>query len=276
MNGEINHKELEDIPALVLGGLGAEEEEKLWEHVGSCELCQRELASYEPLRHALNLAVDDVPMPAGARERFMEQTGGFRDLSAGPSGVRTEAPREHRTARHASHGRSWLPWTLAAASLLVAMLLGGSLYAQNRTLGAEVAEQQETISSVVDLMERADLRVEDLPTGDSEARVRVYAAREGDVGMFVFDRLPPLPEGSVYQLWVGDEDGLTSPGTFTPTFEDRGSYHKLLSPPGGFDQYERVEVAVVPEGGLDKPPSPSDPAWIFQSELPASMQASRI
>ena len=164
---------------------------------------------------------------------------------------------------------------LAAASLLLTGLLGGYLYGQNRQLSSEVAEKQETISSVVDLMERPDLRVEDLPTPGSKARARVYAAREGDAGMFVFDRLPPLPEDKTYQLWVGDGDALWSAGTFEPTSTERGSYHKLMSHPGGFDEYENVGVTSSPKGGLEEPPPPSAPDWIFHTEIPSPAQAGR-
>ena len=112
------------------------------------------------------------------------------------------------------------------------------------------------------------------PNEDSDTRKRAYAARKGDVGMFVFDRLPPLREGRVYQLWVGEEEDLKQDvGTFTPTDAEKGSYHKLLSPPGGFAAYEYVGIAVVPEVGLEKPPPPEDPTWVVKSKLPASDQA---
>ncbi len=266
MIGDDRHDEIrESLPAFFLGGLDPDEEVTVREHLRGCEECRRELASYEPLRDALNLAADDAPLPAGARERLLERTSSVRALP-------TSRPDPLPSVRRPSH----LSWSLAAASLLVAALLGGVLLQQNRQLSGEVAEQQKTISSVVDLMERADLQVEDLSTGGSEARARVYAAREGDVGMFVFDKLPRLPEGEVYQLWVGETEGLEEDaGTFVATDAEKGSYHKLLSPPGGFDQYGHVGITASPEGGLQTPPPPSDQSWLVRSELPEYMQANQ-
>ena len=254
-----------NLPAFVLGGLSPEEANAVRDHLRECDECRRELALYAPLTHALDLAPPDASPPPGARERLLERTSNVRTVPAGTANA-SEPPRR---------GPSRLPWALAAASLILAALVGGFFYQQNRQLSSEVAEQQETISSVVDLMERPDLQVEDLPTPDSEARARVYAAREGDAGMFVFDRLPPLPEDRTYQLWVGGDDALRSAGTFEPTSTEKGSYHKLMSPPGGFDEYENVGVTSSPKGGLEEPPPPSAPDWIFRAEIPSPAQAGR-
>lgn len=265
MSNDARHDEFKsNLPAFVLGGLSPDETEAVREHLRDCEECRRELALYAPLTHALDLAPPDASPPPGARDRLLERTSNVRTLPQ----AATEAPRPQRRP-------SRLPWTLAAASLLFAVLLGGFFYQQNRQLNSEVADQQETISGVVDLMERPDLRVEDLPTPDSEARARVYAAREGDVGMFVFDRLPPLPEGKTYELWVGSEGALESAGTFEPTSMEKGSYHELMSPPGGFDEYEYVGVTASPKDGFQEAPPPSAPDWVVRSEIPSPAQASR-
>lgn len=266
MSGDNRHDEIrESLPAFFLGGLSPDEEVIVRKHLRGCEECRRELASYGPLRDALNLAADGAPLPAGARERLLERTSNVRALPTSSPGPPPPARRPSRLA-----------WGLAAASLLVAALLGGILLQQNRQLSDEVAEKQKTINSVVDLMERADLQVEDLSTGGSEARVRVYAAREGDVGMFVFDELPRLPEEEAYQLWVGKTEDLDEDaGTFVPTDAEKGSYHKLLNPPGGFGQYGYVGITASPKGGLQEPPPPSDPSWVVRAELPKYMQADR-
>lgn len=265
MNNDQRHDEIRsNLPALALGGLSPEEARAIHEHLPGCEECRRELALYAPLPHALDLAPPDASPPPGARERLLQHTSNVLALPTGASDAPQSPPRTPR-----------LPWALAAASLLLAILLAGFFYQQNRQLNGEVAERQQTIDGVVDLMERPDLRVEDLPTPDSEARARVYAAREGDVGMVVFDRLPPLAEGRVYELWVGGDDALRSAGTFVPTSTEKGSYHKLLSPPEGFEEYEYVGVTASPEGGFEEAPPPSAPAWILRSEIPSSAQASR-
>lgn len=280
MTNDERHNEIsENLPAFLLDGLDPDEEAAVREHLRGCDECQQELSSYGPLRDALNLSANnnDMSLPVGARERLLQRTRNVRSLPTMPSASPPppEALDEARLASR-SPSSSRLPRILAAASLLVVVLLGSLLFQQNRQLGGEVAEKQKTINSVVDLMERADLRVEDLSTSGSDVRARVYAAREGDVGMFVFDSLPSLPEGKVYQLWVGETAAVEeNAGTFVPTDSEKGSYHKLLNPPGGFDKYRYVGITVSPEGGLQEPPPPSDPSWVVKSELPEYMQANR-
>lgn len=246
----------DDLPAYALGGLTPKEVRAVEEHLRDCESCREELASYASLPHALNISPPDAALPEGARDRLMQRA----NPTPIPLNVRRDVPGETYVSRERS---GVAPWMLAAASLLLIALLGGGLVQQSR----KAAEQQATINSVVDLMERADLEVKDLPTPESEARLRVYEAREGDVGMVVVDKLPRPPEGKEYQLWMGYGDDLQNEGAFMPTDLEKGSYHKLLKPPEGFAEYDYVGVATVPEGGEEAPPPTSDPDWIVQSKL---------
>jgi len=245
----------DDLPAYILGGLSPEEMRAFEKHLRECPSCREELALYKSIPHALNLVSPDVSLPEGAEERLMRR---IHPVSAAPDGdqppVATSLPRRRSTAT---------PWILAAASLLLAVFLGGGFLQQSR----KAAEQQATIDSVVDLMERADLEVRDLPTPESEARLRVYEAREGDVGMVVLDKLPNPPEDREYQLWMSYDEELKDEGAFMPTDLKKGSYHKLLAPPKGFAEYDYIGVITVPKGGLDKPPPRSDPDWVVQSKL---------
>lgn len=259
-----NHDEIrENLPAYALGGLEPEETRTVEEHLRGCDSCRAELVSYELPIHILDLSAPEASPPEGARERLLARAEATRVPTTAderPEG-RANAPRQisHRAPRWPSR----LSWMLAAASLLLAVLLGSGLLQQSR----QVAEQQATIDSVVDLMERPDLEVRDLPTPETQARARVYEAREGDVGMVVFDRLPRPPEGREYQLWMGQDGDKKNEGTFALTNAERGSYHKLLAPPGGFDEYDYVGILAAPEGGAEEPPPPSDPDWVVQSEL---------
>ncbi len=254
----MNHDEIrENLPAYALGGLEPDAARAVEEHLRGCDSCRRELASYELPIYALDLSVPQASPPEGARERLLARAEPVRASTDEEPEGQAEAPRQ------IPRRQSRLPWMLAAASLILAVLLGGGLLQQNR----QVAEQQATINSVVDLMERPDLEVRDLPTPESQARARVYEAREGDVGMIVFDRLPGPPDGREYQLWMGSGGKRENEGTFALTNPERGSYHKLLAPPEGFEEYDYVGVLAAPEGGVEEPPPTSDPNWVVQSEL---------
>jgi hypothetical protein len=257
MNNDPRHDAVrDDLPAYALDGLSPEEMRAVEEHLAECASCREELLSYGPIPHALDLAVPEADLPEGARERLLQRT--LTPVHAVPDFDETSSQVQTPRRRPPT-----IPWALAAASLLLAVVLGGGFLQQSR----KAAEQQATIDSVVDLMERADLEVRDLPTPDSEARLRVYEAQEGDVGMVVVDKLPDPPEGKEYQLWVGRGEELENEGTFVPTDAQRGSYHKLLKPPEGFARYDRVGITTVPEGGIESPPPASDPDWVVRAKL---------
>lgn len=49
------------------------------------------------------------------------------------------------------------------------------------------------------------------------------------------------------------------------TDPERGSYHKLLSPPRRFAEYDYVATSKVPEGGTEEPTP--DPDWVVKTKL---------
>jgi hypothetical protein len=66
---------------------------------------------------------------------------------------------------------------------------------------------------------------------------------------------------------MGSGGDRKNEGTFALTNPERGSYHRLLAPPEGFDEYDYVGVLAAPEGGVEAPPQTSDPDWVVQSKL---------
>lgn len=289
-NDGMDHREIRDLlPAYAMSGLDSEDAAALREHLQGCEQCQRELASYAALRGDLGLAAPEAPLPEGAKERMVERAAGTASDTAREAGPRVQSPpsenshhgshqplrpphspaseHSHRPRRRARPPWRRLPWVAAAASLLLAFALGGVTWntaQQNQRMAEEISSQEQTINSVVDLMERADLAVSDTMRSESGALTRVYQAREGDVGMLVFDNLPQLARGQVYQLWTRSGGDWQSQTTFEPQAEGRGSHHELLKPEGGFEKYEAVAVAPAPEGGLQEPP-PTSQMTVFEN-----------
>lgn len=128
-----SHKEIKkNMPAYALGGLDPDEAAELEEHLSGCEICQRELASYGPLREAMNLAAPEASLPKGSRERlleragFTEPTGSAEPASPDSSGSNVHSLSDRRRDFRRPSRRTWIA-AAAAAVLLVAVGVVGTL-----------------------------------------------------------------------------------------------------------------------------------------------------
>ncbi|MDQ3326897.1 MAG: anti-sigma factor [Chloroflexota bacterium] len=242
----MNHDVLrENIPAYILGVLDLGEEAALRRHLANCPACAEEITAYAAIPDALNVAVPTATLPSGFNTRLLERAVPIRALP--DPAVPAVRPRDR------SHPAR-LPWTVAAACLVLALALGGWNWQLNTALDQqeqELAQRRSTVAGVVDLLGRPGVIVRDAGVSEDGTRTRLYLAREGDLAMVVFDKMPPPPQGRVYQLWLGGEGETESVATFTPNAS--GHWFRLLNPAGGVRAYETVGVSLEPEGGSQKP-----------------------
>lgn len=223
----------ETIPSFVIGALDDHEARAVREHVCRCESCADDLASYELVPDALNIAVDEAPLPAGFTTRLVERATPVRAL---PS----VSPR-----------RRWiparLPWAVVAASLILSLTLGGRAWQLDRQLAAVQAGD----GRAADLM--ADPKVVDLALDPSPnaAYGRIYVSPEWDACVLIVSNLPALKDGQVYQVWLNGSRHRVSGGTFRPVAE--GSTLMYVKPPAGLDGYNSVGVTIEPAGGSPAP-----------------------
>lgn len=81
---------------------------------------------------------------------------------------------------------------------------------------------------------------------------------------FVASRLPKLPEGETYQLWVNVDGKYRSLGTFQPDGSGFARFVRYL--PEGLDPYESVVVTIERAGGA---PERTGPGVFFVADLSA-------
>ena len=200
-----------------------------------------------------------------------------------------QAARRERSSR----GRRWtvrhvLPWTAAAAVAVLAMWWGSNLQQDidalrrdNATLTAVVesdAKQLEALlttggdlsSQVLQLQfesATADLQLGLAVSTSPDVRstfLQPTDAGHGAGGHFLWSPdmgagwltaydLPPLPLGSVYQVWLASDDQVVAAGTFLP---DQSGRVEVAVQPGGDLGPRRILIAVAPEGGLEAIGSP--------------------
>ena len=219
------HDELREQAELyVLGALTPAERAKFEAHVNTCAECGATVKALSVVADALSQAVPQHEPASAVRTRVLMSVG------AGRRGV-VPMPTSSTSTRAMSIG----PWLAAAASLVVAVALGGYATAMRARVGTLEGRLKEAVQRA-DLNERqiADLRrasaeaqsqlavvaAPDLQRIDlagqpaaPESAGRAFWSRSRGL-VFTASNLPALPAGKTYQLhrWNGDGKGRMSAG----------------------------------------------------------------
>jgi Anti-sigma-K factor rskA len=269
------HIPQEDLALYAMQSLSAADAAMAHAHVAACEPCRHELAEINGDLAAIALSVEQVPIPVGARDRFLARlkaeehnTGSApvgsvqarpvqeSPLHAGPVLVPTPARR--------STVSTLLPWAAVAAMIAVAAYLG----MQNRTLQqtlntdrsqiATLAAQASRAQQVLDTLTAPEAQQATLTEGKSAAAPTAHASYVPSQGALVFvaTHLRPVPASKTYELWVIPANGSAPipAGTFRP--DANGSASIVLPPlPKGVPA-KVFGVTIENEGGATSPTMP--------------------
>jgi anti-sigma-K factor RskA len=217
MSGEANgHKCGGDTAAYVLGALEPSEVESFRRHLADCAACQKEVAEFEQITGSLPDASLQLEVPKDLRRRVLAEV---RATPKVPAAGRRAAPV--RTAR------SWRPlvaWGGAFAVVVVAVIVAFALSSggsSTRTIQASA--------------------------GNAELRVT------GSHGDLVVHRLPQLPAGRIYEMWV--QHGNKAPVPTGTLFGVTASGSAAVGVPGNLSGVSAVLVTQEPAGGTLAPTS---------------------
>ena len=231
MRGE--HISIEDLALFSLGNLPSEEMAELRRHLEECEPCRSQWAELSGDLARVAAAVDPVPLPVGARDRFLAKIGKepAREAKGSPIlvPVRTESPSKP------------LLWVLSGA-LAALLVLAVSLLIRIHSLDEQLRDQSSTIARLTSAASHAQ-EVFDVITAPNAQRIvlspaktspaptarAIYLPSRGDL-VFEAADLAPLPPGKAYELWVIPASGAAPipAGTFWP--DARGSASLVLPP----------------------------------------------
>lgn len=204
------------------------------EHVEECADCRRDLADFQATL---------VQLAYGASRTPEEEV--WTRIRAAAQETRQLPPRTTAPPRAASSDRRRaLPWFLAAASVLVALVLGGVLAATHQG----VERLREHSAEVEALLAAPDTSMREAPVPGTGARARVFSSYEKDAVMVVVDGLPSAPPGMAYQMWYVDDDGMRSAGMLESS--DDGMYSGMAEDMGAARQ---LGITVEPESGGPEP-----------------------
>jgi anti-sigma-K factor RskA len=267
------HAWLEHTAAYALGALDEQDRPSFEAHLATCDICKAEVRELREVAGLLATAAAQTAAPAGLRDRIVADARQVRPIATATAAASSPiaiAPTSSgtRDARKAgatpARRQSILPWFVAAAAAIVAIVLG-QRYGGERELRMVAQQGLDSVRRAMDSTALAlrgrDSLIASLISPDVEA-VSVSGSGPAPSAKYFFDRranriviaanaLPPAAQGRTYQLW-GIETGRppVSLGTFNSDASGRAV--ATLPIPAGL----RVAVTAVtdePAGGSPQP-----------------------
>ena len=220
----------DELELYALGALPESERARVAAHVAQCPACREQSRVLEDVAIALPTTLDPRDVPARLRTRILATARG------------DSAPR-------AARDNAWIAWLrpsrVAMAGLAVAVLiLGGTDIALVRQRDAAVAERDEYASVAVSVSHGGKTWYMSGLDQWAGSGGTLFAPGKPDSAAFVvFHDLHPLASGSVYTLWLVDDQGhWLRAANFTPNGE--AAQRVVLDAP--IDGYTQCAVTIEP------------------------------
>jgi hypothetical protein len=188
-------------------------------HLGACEDCRQEAASLRAAAARLGQAAA-APPPAWLRQQVLARAAQTRQLPppAGlrdaPAGTAATAPRRPALDRR---GLTWpaaprLAIAVAGACLLIALGFGGlMLHTQHR-----LTQEQAHSAQITAVLNAPDATMMTARTA-AGGRATVVMSHADHAMVLTTARLPALPAGKRYELWLMGPAGVRPAGMLPPS-----------------------------------------------------------
>lgn len=213
-----------------LDALDHEERERFEAHLNQCTDCQAELKGFMSTAVRLGDAVSHTPPPA-LRDRLLTQ------ISSTPQ----ERPVVTSLAQRRGLRRTLPRLAMAAAVLVGVVGIGG--YVVERKDAEDARDRSAAITEVIGAPDVATTG----KTFETGGSVKLYSSLSADTAVIIAKGLPKPGDGKVYQVWLIDQTGPHSHGTF-----ETGGQMVME----GLAAADRIAVTVEPKGGSDQPTTP--------------------
>lgn len=236
----------DSVGAFVLRALPEREEIEFEAHMATCAVCRDEIEDLRAATHALALSVPAMAPPPNLKARVMQVVEQEAELlrAAGPEADRPRRPAATATSRPRERRRRFSPgWALRPAFALPAALFVlalGTLI--GLTSGGAFDDDGTRVRSVRAEVDR-----------DKAPNARVYLEMSDAGATLVGERMPPPPEGRVYQVWVKRPN--VDPEPTSTLFMPRSDGSASAAVPESMQGVEAVLVSHEPPGGSPAPTS---------------------
>lgn len=199
--GELTHGEVQDLLGVfALDAVDDDEREAIERHLGSCLLCQKEVAEHREV--AAMMASGFQPAPEGVWDRI---AGALEET---PPAMRPVTNLAAARERRRGGGLNPLRVVAAVATVAVAAMMGGlvvkTIDTSDRVAGVETAlrgDDRDVARAADAAARRVDARPVSLRSGDGRFTADAVLLPDG-TGYIVETNLPPLGADRSYQLWA--------------------------------------------------------------------------
>jgi hypothetical protein len=218
-----------------LGGTEPADRAAIDAHLAGCPACAAELAALEEAAADLALLAPAVAPPADSLPRLLVA-------------LDTGAPRVHARARRRRRPLAVAGRVTVVAAVALLCLAVWHLHGRLTDARRELAAMRDLGRFVTS----ADVSVVSLWGPEGARGPHAKLAYDHETGRFVFlsSRMPPLPEGQGFRLWVVSEQ-VRPAGAVSPVAPDG----VLPSPPRGDGPFF-FAVSIEPADASDEPTSP--------------------
>lgn len=217
----------ESLPAYALGSLDEEEARAVREHLTGCYVCRQELAAFQRVADQLPLALPPARPSSELRERLLDR-------------VQRLNVKQTRQAAGWHFPNRLLP-VGALAGLLLILLLAVSNVLLWQRLNTEVITGPLGMRAIA--LQNT--------TAAASASGFVVMGADGQNGVLIVDKLPPLDGAHEYQVWLVRDAGYTGGPVFS--VDETGYRGVRLQAPDSLLSYSAVWVTVEPAGGSAQP-----------------------
>jgi anti-sigma-K factor RskA len=220
------------IPAYAIGATDPDETALVESNLATCPEARAELADYRRMADDLRAGVPQIEPPADLKARLIAATSA---PSGRPAPVVIPAAAQPQRRMHPA-------WAAFAAAAL--LLVVSNVFWLVRTNNAPAAPEGISFTQEIDwswLQNETNTSTWALVLYNPESQTAVLCAYN----------FPPLPEGEVYQLWLRNDEGRISGGTFD--VNERGFGLLQVKTTGPMRSYETAGITNEPDGGSTEP-----------------------
>ena len=221
---------LDLLPAYALGSLDEVETSLVAAHLAGCELCTKELASFQQVVEQLSLSAPDTPPAPELKRRLMEQIS----RQSAPGALREKPVRQPFMQR-------LFPVFGILGIILLLALSVTSLLLWQQLNRSEVLTGPRGMRAIA---------LNNTDAAPQSSGIVIISA-DGQNGVLVVDEFQQLDPTLQYQAWL-IKDGQTTRG---PVFSvDESGYRGMrIEAPESLRSYSAILVTIEPAGGSASP-----------------------